>query len=196
MTTTVRLATDDEHVAIGQLTLAAYDAAGTMTGPYRDEIADTGARVASGAEVYVAVDEDGSLLGSVTYVDLGNAHFEAPEVGDCGFRMLAVAPSAQGLGIGRALVQRCIDRAVELGRHRLAIHTMAWMAAAQVMYDRMGFERRPDRDVRFPGGDGLVYQRALTPDAAGRFPAPGPVRDPLPWYEDLWAERDAAVGTT
>lgn len=188
---TIRPVTPAEHTRVGDLTLAAYDAIGTMSRHYRAEMADTARRVADGAQVWVAVDDDdGAILGSVTFVDRDNPHFEAPEVGDCGFRMLAVDPDAQGRGVGRALVQRCIDHARSLRRQRLAIHTMVWMPAAQRMYDVMGFVRRPDRDVVFPGGVGVVYQLDLTPDAGDHFPAPGPVRDPLPWFEDLWAERD------
>lgn len=189
---TIRPVTPAEHGTVGQLTLDAYDAVGTMSPRYRAEMADTRRRVADGATVWVAVDDDsGEVLGSVTFVDRDNPHFEAPEVGDCGFRMLAVAPAAQGRGVGRALVQRCIDQATGLGRHRLAIHTMDWMVGAQAMYTAMGFQRRPDRDVIFPGGPGRVYQLDLTAEAATRFPPPGLVRDPLPWFEDLWAERDA-----
>lgn len=187
----IRPVRPEEHARVGELTLAAYDRVGTMSDAYRAEIADTGARVADGADVWVAVDDGGAVIGAVTFVDAGNRHFEAPEVGDCGFRMLAVDPAAQGRGVGRALVQRCLDEATARGRRRIAIHTMIWMEGAQAMYDSMGFVRRPDRDVVFPGGVGWVYQRDLVPDAADHFPPPGPVRDPLPWFEDLWAERDA-----
>ncbi|HUG86048.1 MAG TPA: GNAT family N-acetyltransferase [Euzebya sp.] len=190
---TIRLVTPAEHGVVGRLTLAAYDAVGTMSPRYRAEMADTAGRVADGAAVWVAVDTDtGEMLGAVSFVDRDNPHFEAPEVGDCGFRMLAVAPAAQGRGVGRALVQHCIDHATALGRHRLAIHTMEWMVGAQAMYSAMGFVRRPDRDVVFPGGPGRVFQRDLTTGAASHFPPPGPIRDPLPWFEDLWAEREAA----
>lgn len=173
-----------EHALAGEIVLAAYDAAGQIEGPYRETIRDTGARVAAGSQVWVAVADD-VLLGTVTFTDRDDPNFEDDGHGDCGFRMLGVAPDAQGRGVGRALVGACIDAAVGAGRDRLAIYSLEWMTAAHRLYGAMGFVRRPDRDVMFPAGVGMAFHRDLTARAVTRFPPPGPVPDAPPWYLDV-----------
>ncbi|MEO2105805.1 MAG: GNAT family N-acetyltransferase [Actinomycetota bacterium] len=183
-TLVVRPVRPEEYVETGRIVLAAYDAAGRIEGPYRIRIEDTAARAEAGSEVWVAVD-GGRVLGSVTFTDAGDPNLEDDTHGDCGFRMLGVDPAAQGLGVGRTLVQRCIDTATERGRRRLSIYSMIWMPAAHAMYERMGFTRRRDRDVLFPAGVGWAFQRNLVPDADAWFPSEGPPAEPPPWYLDV-----------
>lgn len=170
----VRPVTPDEHEQVAALTLAAYDGVGAVTSTYRESLADVAGRVADGAIVLVAVDGD-EVLGSVTLVDAVSPHFEHGRHGDGGFRMLAVAPGAQGRGIGRRLLDAALDHARAAGWGRLAITTMEWMPTAHALYESVGFVRRPDLDVRFGSGVGHCYVLELVADAASRFPAPGPV---------------------
>ena len=173
---------------VGALTLAGYDRYGRIEGPYRAYLADPGRRVDDCTAVLVA-ELDGEVVGTVSFVLPGDAGWEgrAEPEGDAGFRVLAVAPEAEGHGVGRQLVTACLDLARQHGRRRIVIVTMSWMDRAQRMYIQLGFRRRPDLDVRFPGGLGYVLTFDLTPDAAAGFPPPGPVPDPIPWYEDVWA---------
>jgi ribosomal protein S18 acetylase RimI-like enzyme len=60
--------------------------------------------------------------------------------------MLGVAPAGQRRGVGRALVQACIDRAREQGRGALVLSSEVRMASAHRLYERMGFVRDPERD--------------------------------------------------
>ena len=181
---TIRPVRPEEHALAGEIILAASDAVGQIEGPYRQTIRDTGARVAAGSQVWVAV-ECGMVLGTVTFTDTDDPNFEDDGHGDCGFRMLGVAPHAQGRGVGRALVSTCIEAAADAGRDRLAIYSLEWMTAAHRLYEQMGFVRRPDRDVMFPAGVGVAFHRDLTARAATRFPPPGPVPDVPPWYLDV-----------
>ena len=137
----------DEVDRLGQLTVAAYLAltGGDLDDDYRAELADVAGRAAD-AEVLVAVDDDGALLGGVTYIPgpRGYAPFLRP--GEAGIRTLAVAVEAQGRGVGTALVQACTARAAAGGFSALCLQTTAGMAAAQQIYQRAGFRRAPERD--------------------------------------------------
>ena len=178
----------DEAERVGRLTLDAYDRFGDIEGPYRDFLADPRHRLDTATALLVA-EVDGEVAGTVTYVVPGDGEWEGPEPahGDAGFRVLAVDPDVQGRGIGPRLVEACVRRAGEEGRHRLVISSMAWMTRAHRMYERAGFVRRPDLDVMFPAGAGVIFTLDLTDEAADRFPPPGAVPDELPWYADVWA---------
>jgi predicted N-acetyltransferase YhbS len=146
---TLRLAKPAEYERVGALTVAAYEALPVdhLFGGYDDRIRDTETR-AREAEVLVAV-VDGEVVGSVTYVADSTSNWsEWTEAGEAQFRLLAVDPSAHGLGAGVALVRACTERATAAG-HSILIHTTPWMETAQRIYTRFGFARRPDRDVPY-----------------------------------------------
>jgi ribosomal protein S18 acetylase RimI-like enzyme len=143
----IRLIRPDECDALAAITVAAYRQlhSGEPLGPYEGELRDVDARRRD-SEVYVAL-EGTILLGGVTFVpsrDRRMAEFTDPE--GCGIRMLAVDPTFQGRGAGRALVEKCLVRAHELGRTRIILHSAPTMTLAQAMYVRMGFSRAPELD--------------------------------------------------
>lgn len=181
----IRLA---EVERVGRFTLAAYDRFGSIEGPYREFLADPRHRLDACTALLVA-ECDGEVAGTVTYVEPGDGEWEGPPEpsGDCGFRVLAVDPDVQGRGIGPRLVAACRELAGERGRHRMVISSMAWMTRAHRMYERAGFVRRPDLDVMFPAGLGVIFTLDLTDEAASRFPPPGDVPAQPPWYADVWA---------
>lgn len=182
----------DDYPRVGRLLLAAYDDAGPFDDAYRDFLRDPDRWVPGTTETFVA-EHAGTVVGVVGFVLPGDAEFETvrPPAGDAGFRFLAVDLEARGLGAGAALTQRCITEATARGCHRMVIHSMAFMTAAHALYLRLGFVRRPDLDVRFPSGIGIAFARDLTADAPAHFPAPGPVPDQPPWYEQVMAFDDA-----
>jgi len=80
---------------------------------------------------------------------------------DAMFRLLAVDPAARGRGIGHALFQACLDWARAAGKRRMALHTTEWMATARAMYERAGFTREPEGDIRLPGLHIIAYAADL-----------------------------------
>jgi ribosomal protein S18 acetylase RimI-like enzyme len=77
-------------------------------------------------------------------------------------RLLAVAASARGHGVGKALVLECVRRARAAGPAELGLHTSGSMEVALGMYERMGFVRAPEHDFRPPGGELVTaYRLAL-----------------------------------
>ena len=157
----------EECERAGQIVVAAYRAlAGHVEEPdYERELADVASRAGS---VLVAVDEDGAVVGCVTFVaGIDNAHAEFDDPAAAGFRMLGVDPERQGSGAGKALVARCVEGARAAGRERVIIHSTPWMTRAHAMYARLGFERRPELDwVPVPDIElwGFVLELGATPD--------------------------------
>ncbi|MFI6270340.1 GNAT family N-acetyltransferase [Micromonospora zamorensis] len=158
----VRPAEPADFPAVARLTVAAYEADGQLKGEhgYGEVLADVSSRAASG-EVLVAVDEvTDAVLGSVTFVLPGTPFAELSGPGEAEFRMLAVDPGAQGRGVGAALAQACVARAVELGCTALVICVRAGMAdSAHRLYSRLGFVRAPEKDWAPAAGVDLLGLR-------------------------------------
>ncbi|MGC5309481.1 GNAT family N-acetyltransferase [Micromonospora zamorensis] len=158
----VRPAEPADFPAVARLTVAAYEADGQLKGEhgYGEVLADVSSRAASG-EVLVAVDEvSDAVLGSVTFVLPGTPFAELSGPGEAEFRMLAVDPGAQGRGVGAALAQACVARAVELGCTALVICVRAGMAdSAHRLYSRLGFVRAPEKDWAPAAGVDLLGLR-------------------------------------
>ena len=154
MTVEIREVRPEEYEEAGRVTADAYRpyARGEDWDAYLVELADVADR-AQRTMVLVAV-EDGRILGTNTLeldrrVSEGEEHQEAERLPahEAHIRMLAVAPDAQGRGLGRALMEEAIRIAREHGKTLMTLNTTERMNVAQRMYEAMGFERMPDWPV-------------------------------------------------
>jgi ribosomal protein S18 acetylase RimI-like enzyme len=144
----LRRAQPEEYAAVGELTLTAYVADGFLDNDddYAAELRAAAHR-ATEAELVVAVDPvQRELLGTVTFCLNGSHYAEISLPGEAEFRMLAVAPDARGRGIGNDLARWCVDRAREQGCTAVVLSSLDRMHAAHRLYERMGFQRLPERD--------------------------------------------------
>lgn len=150
MTPTVRAVRPEEYARLGEIAAHAYLESGLLASGesdwYADELRDVAGRVRQ-AEVLVAVDAAGEVLGGVTYVPAhDHPYAEVARPGEAEFRMLAVSARARGLGAGEALVRAVVERARAAGRSAVALSTQPTATAAQRLYERVGFVRAPERD--------------------------------------------------
>lgn len=154
----IREARADDRDRIAGLTMTAYgeyatvmapDAWSVLEGALRQSLADD-----RGVTRLVA-ERDGEVVGSAALYEPGVDAYGAlastarwPEV-----RLVAVAPTARGLGVARELVSECVRRARAAGATSLGLHTSKSMSAAMRLYERMGFVRDPGSDFHPPGAE-------------------------------------------
>ncbi len=160
----IRDARADEQGAIASLTLAAYAEYATVMAPTAWASLAQAVRAAlAGDEVAerIVAEQRGVLVGSVLLyppqVDTYHgalAPTSAPEV-----RLLAVAPSARGQGVGRALMHECIERARRAGATELGLHTSDSLRVAVHLYERLGFVRAPAYDFQPDGAEVVTAYR-------------------------------------
>jgi ribosomal protein S18 acetylase RimI-like enzyme len=144
---TIRLARPAEYEVAGRLTVDAYRASGYMEAdsPYALKLADAGTR-AREAELWVAVDEEDTVLGTVTMAPPTSPWAEIAGPADMEFRMLAVSAAARGRGVGEALTRAVLDRTAELGLTGVVLSSSTAMTTAHRIYERLGFHRTPAKD--------------------------------------------------
>ena len=119
----------------------------------------TAEHLAGEGSFLIAVSEANAVLGAVILLKPDSGLIQLARDGEREFRLLAVHPSARGGGVGEALVQACIDRAGLEGATGLVLWTQPTMNAAHRLYERLGFQRVPERDSKDPRGfTRLVYR--------------------------------------
>ena len=129
----------------------AYRADGLLTRSggtehYEAELLDAAHRAVA-AELLVAAEPRGELLGAVTWCPPGSALRELATRPDQGeFRMLAVASTARRRGVARALVEHCLHEARRLGLAELVLSSLPDMTAAHALYATLGFHRAVELD--------------------------------------------------
>jgi GNAT superfamily N-acetyltransferase len=155
-TFSIRNARPGEFIATGKLMVAVYSQLEGFPKPadqpaYYEMLAHIGDQAAKpGTELLVAVETTGKILGGVVYFGdmqyYGSGGTATQEKNAAGFRLLAVDPSARGLGIGKQLTLTCINKAKENRLSQVIIHSTRAMKTAWEMYEAMGFKRSEDLD--------------------------------------------------
>jgi len=159
---TVRLATERDLDDAGRICVAAYEHADQLEpgSPYVATLLDTRTRWED--SLLLVAERDGRIEGTVTICLPGSASREIGRPDEVEFRFLAVEPSAWGTGVASALVAACTEHGRSTGAAALTICVRDINDRAAEMYERMGFERQPDRDWSpRPGIDLLVLSRPI-----------------------------------
>jgi ribosomal protein S18 acetylase RimI-like enzyme len=88
-------------------------------------------------EFWLAAEDDHAPAAGICQLRYRHSVWTAAE--DCWLEDLYVAPAARRLGLGRALVQRALDRARERGCHRVELDTNEDNHDAIGLYRSLGF---------------------------------------------------------
>ena len=160
----IREARKEDFEGLGRLMVQVYSALEGFPSPaeqpkYYEMLTNIGA-MADKPEASLLVAAAGNrLLGGVVYfgdmAQYGSGGTATQERGASGFRLLAVAPEARGLGAGKALVKECVERARQRGHGQVIIHSTKAMQVAWAMYETLGF--KPSRELDFMQGQLQVY---------------------------------------
>lgn len=84
---------------------------------------------------YFVAEKDGIILG-------GGGIFPSqglPE-GTCELVKMYLAPAARNLGLGRQLIQLCMDQAKQLGYRKMYLETLPELSQAVRVYEKFGFQ--------------------------------------------------------
>lgn len=167
----IRTARTDELTAVGQLTVDSFAAGpyGATTDPDRLALLRDAAGRAAAGELLVAVDPSmdqppraaddprtGTLVGTASLLRAGSGYARTARAGEAELRLLAVAATARGRGIGAALMHAALARAAAWGMVALVVDTGPANLTAQRLYHRLGFERQPSREQGPVPGVGVL----------------------------------------
>ena len=112
------------------------------------------------AQIIVAENCEHEIMGVVAYVPAAVVKAAYFPVNTPAIRVLAVSPRARGKGLGKALSNECISRAIGDGNSQIALHTSTIMEVALPMYLRMGFQWYGNATPAF-GVEYGVYVKSL-----------------------------------
>ena len=152
--TRIRVATNADTEAVRGVIAAAYAEFESSLEPglfraYMSNLLELDSGAAG--SVQLVADLGGEVVGAVMfYPDAGAATgFGWPD-GWAALRALAVDPAHRGRGVGQLLVSACVERAITTRAPAIGLHTADLMSSAIGLYERLGFARTPDLDLR-PG---------------------------------------------
>ena len=125
----------EDQPAFAMLNRAWLTEYGLLEAPDERQLMDPiGEILAPGGQIFVAR-RSGALVGTCAVLPVGGGVSEL-------FK-LAVAPSAQGLGLGRRLVEACLEWARDEGARRLVLLSNSKLETALRLYEGLGFRRAP-----------------------------------------------------
>ncbi len=93
--------------------------------------------------------DENSVLQGVAWIIPSGIADDIYEQTWCQLRYVSVHPDLAGRGVGKGLVQGCIQDALDHAESTMALHTSEHMHRAQKIYEGLGFERVRELPRRF-----------------------------------------------
>ena len=109
-----------------------------------------GTIIAKGGRVFMAL-QDGRAVGCAALLKMADGGYEVAK--------MTVAEELRGSGLGRALMQRCIEAGAADGAPRLYLETNASLRPAIGLYVAMGFVHLPPTETPYARADTFMERR-------------------------------------
>jgi putative acetyltransferase len=100
--------------------------------------------LAQGGRIFMAL-KDGQAVGCAALLKMGDGGYEVAK--------MTVSETLRGSGLGRLLMQRCIEAGEELGATRLYLETNSSLGPALGLYRAMGFRDLAPTDTPYARAD-------------------------------------------
>ena len=100
--------------------------------------------IARGGRIFMAL-QDGVAVGCAALLKMPDGGYEVAK--------MTVSEDLRGSGLGRLLMQRCIDAGAEMGAPRLYLETNSSLAPALGLYRAMGFKDLAPADTEYARAD-------------------------------------------
>jgi putative acetyltransferase len=132
----IRAEDDLAVAAIIREVMASFGATGPGYSSSDPEVDAMSAAYDGARAAYFVLEQDGRVVGCG-----GIAPLEGAGAGTCELRKMCLLPAARGRGLGRAMLQRCLEAARGRGYRQCYLETLSAMDAAQALYRQAGFQR-------------------------------------------------------
>ena len=106
--------------------------------------------LAKGGRIFMAL-KDGRAVGCAALLKMDDGGYEVAK--------MTVAEEMRGSGLGRALMQRCIEAGASDGAPRLYLETNASLGPAVGLYLAMGFRHLPPTETPYARADTFMERR-------------------------------------
>ncbi len=85
--------------------------------------------------IYFVIENEGKIVGGS-----GIGPIEIGSLETCELQKMYFLPETRGLGLGKKLINICLDEAKKFGYKNCYLETMTYMTSAQKLYKSVGFE--------------------------------------------------------
>lgn len=106
--------------------------------------------LAKGGRIFMAV-ENGEAVGCVALLKMADGGYEVAK--------MTVSETLRGSGLGRALMERCIEAGAEDGVPRLYLETNSSLAPALALYRATGFRDLAPAETEYVRADVFMERR-------------------------------------
>jgi GNAT superfamily N-acetyltransferase len=106
--------------------------------------------IAKGGRIFMAI-QNGQAVGCVALLKMADGGYEVAK--------MTVSEHLRGCGLGKLLMQRCIDAGAALGAWRLYLETNSSLGPALGLYRAMGFQHLAPAATEYARADVFMERR-------------------------------------